>query len=268
MMATLVSEWRKVFTTRMWWILMLCMAGYCLLMSLGMAAIFHFMPAEAAGLPDDSGLAQVAYSMGTFVAMVFPLLAGAMTVTQEFRHQTLTPTLLVNPHRATVLAAKGLVGAVLGVLFGAAALMATMGPTAGLLEAVGGDSGLGMGSTWAWAGRSLGSFALWAVIGVGLGALVANQVAVIVVILAITQFVEPLLRMIPALVGHDVLAVQLLPSAGADSVTGMSYITAMAGGEAAGTGLLAPWAGILVMLAWGLVPGVIGYFTTLRRDIT
>ena len=46
--------------------------------------------------------------------------------------------------------------------------------------------------------------ALWGAIGVGLGVLVTNQVAAIVIVIAFTQFVEPILRFAASL--NDVSA--------------------------------------------------------------
>ena len=45
---------------------------------------------------------------------------------------------------------------------------------------------------------SVVALVLWALVGVGFGSVLTNQVAAIVVLLAFTQFVEPLLRLLLA----------------------------------------------------------------------
>jgi len=93
---------------------------------------------------------------------------------------------------------------------------------------------------------------------------------VIVVILVDSQLIEPTLRVLPVLTGREMPVLDYLPSAAADSVTGDSFLGMMMS-QSNGAGLssgLPAWAGALVLVAWGLVPAVIGHFTTLRRDVT
>ena len=105
---------------------------------------------------------------------------------------------------------------------------------------------------------------LWAVIGVAFGSVLTNQVAAIVVILAFTQFVEPIARV--ALGAFDALdgVARFLPGAAADGLIGASLLGSMDGGSA---DLLPRWAALLVMLAYAGVLAAVGRFTTLRRDI-
>ena len=72
--------------------------------------------------------------------------------------------------------------------------------------------GLGESDTWALVGRGVLAMALWATIGVGLGSLVPNQVAAIVIVIAFTQFVEPILRLAASL--NDVTATHRAVPAG------------------------------------------------------
>jgi hypothetical protein len=106
--------------------------------------------------------------------------------------------------------------------------------------------------------------ALRAVIGVAFGSVLTNQVAAIVVILAFTQFVEPIARV--ALGAFDALdgIAKFLPGAAADGLIGASFLSSFDGGSA---DLLPRWAALLVMLAYAGILAAIGRFTTLRRDI-
>lgn len=87
-----------------------------------------------------------------------------------------------------------MVSLLLGLLAGVVGLGACVAAASGVLAATGSPSPLGDSSTWAALARSCLGMGLWAVIGVGVGALVRNQVAAIVAVLAFSQFVEPLLR--------------------------------------------------------------------------
>src|SRR6202034_530663 len=52
------------------------------------------------------------------IAQTFALLAGALSVTTEFRHQTVTATFLIIPRRGRVLAAKLITLTGAGLVFG------------------------------------------------------------------------------------------------------------------------------------------------------
>ena len=94
--------------------------------------------------------------------------------------------------------------------------------------------------------------------------MVPNQVAAIVVLLAVTQFVEPIARV--ALGAFDVAdgVARFLPGAAADGLIGASFIGELAGGV---RDLLPRWAALLVLLGYAGVLAVVGRITTLRRDI-
>ena len=73
--------------------------------------------------------------------------------------------------------------------------------------------------------------ALWTVIGVAFGSVVPNQVAAIVVLLAVTQFVEPIARVaLGAFDATDSVA-RFLPGAAADGLIGASLIGEVGGGH-------------------------------------
>jgi hypothetical protein len=52
------------------------------------------------------------------LAGVFSALAGVLLVTSEYRYGTIRPTILFNPERSHVLAAKAIAGALAGIAFG------------------------------------------------------------------------------------------------------------------------------------------------------
>jgi hypothetical protein len=258
------SETTKLTSTRLWWVLALIMFGYVALCAGGIAAILGGLGGRANGPAIPEGqLPLLVYSFATSVGYVFPVLLGALAVTSEFRFQSLTPTFLAIPRRGLVLGGKVIALVVAGAVFGVVALLASMGLGAGILAAVGVDPLLGEPEVWAFAGRSILAMALWSAIGVGLGTLVPSQVAAIVIVLAFTQFVEPLLRLGGSFTDWSAQVVQYLPGSASDALVGSSIYTAMSG-----TTGLDWWQGGLVLAAYAVVTTVIGFFTSWRRDVS
>jgi ABC-2 type transport system permease protein len=271
-MRAIGSEFQKVLTTRMWWLLAILLVAYVAFLAGGLGAFFGWAvenpdAASRTGntqLPPGAELAPLLYSFASSVGYVFPVLLGALAVTGEFRHKTLTPTFLAEPHRSVVLGAKFLSELVMGAGFGVIAFATSVATGAGALAAFGLDSGLGDSDTWALVGRGILAMALWATIGVGLGSLVPNQVAAIVIVIAFTQFVEPILRLAASL--NDVTANigQFLPGAASDALVGASFYSVASVGTAAS---LDWWQGGLVLLGIGVLATLIGGATTWRRDV-
>jgi hypothetical protein len=167
------------------------------------------------------------------------------------------------PRRGRVLGGKLVAITLTGAVFGVLALLASMGFGAGILAALGIDPLLGEPEVWAFVGRSILAMALWAAIGLGLGTLVPSQVAAIVIVLAFTQFVEPLLRLGGSFTDWSAQVVQFLPGSASDALVGASIYTAMSG--AAG---LEWWQGGLVLAGYAAVATVLGFFTSWRRDVS
>ena len=271
MIAAIRSEAVKLTTTRLWWVLVLIMVGYVGFTAALLAGLFGALGDQLAAQPDAPQLPPetippVVYSAVTAVGYVFPLILGTLAITSEVRYQTLTPTFLAEPRRGRVLGAKLVVLAVAGAVFGVVGLVVSMGLGASILTATGNDAALGDSGTWALAGRVVLAMALWAVIGVGVGSLIQNQVAAIITVLAFTQFVEPILRFGTSIWDWTAAVGRFLPGAASDALVGSSIFTSFAG---AGTvDPLQWWQGGLVLLGIAAVVSIIGYLTAWRRDIT
>lgn len=265
-MRSIRSEFLKITTTRIWWILALILFGYVGLTAAGIAALSGTIAntPDAPPLPPEM-FPPLVYSITTAIGYVFPLLFGALATTSEFRHQTLTPTFLATPKRSVVLGGKLVVGAVWGVVFALVGLLASVGVGAAVLAATGHETLLDDPDTWALLGRIVLAMALWAIIGVALGVLIPNQVATIVIVLAFTQFVEPLLRFASAFWEWTATVGRFLPGAASDALVGSSVFTAFAGGA---TDALEWWQGGLVLGGYAVLFLIIGAATTWRRDVT
>ncbi|HRN29348.1 MAG TPA: ABC transporter permease [Terrimesophilobacter sp.] len=265
------AELRKLFSTRMWWVLALILLGYVAFTASVLAAVFGGLGEQLASagqpMPSDD-IAPVIYAVASTIGYVFPVLLGALVTTAEFRHQTLTPTFLATPKRRYVLAAKALVMLVGGALFGVIGLLGSIGPGAPILSLTGLDAELASADTWALAGRVVVAMALWAVIGVGLGALIPSQVAAIVVVVAFTQFVEPILRMAPAVAEWTGDIIKFLPGAASDALVGTSFYSALTVGPGGASTSLEWWQGGLVLAGIAAILLIAGAITTWRKDVT
>jgi ABC-2 type transport system permease protein len=259
------SEFRKVLSTRMWWVLGLILFGYVGLVALGLGLAFGLAP-ESAGMPLPADLiAPIVYSLATAIGYAIPVIYGAMSVTSELRHRTLTGVFLATPQRWIVLAAKAVAALVVGAFYGILSLLGSVGLGAVALGIAGVDNLLGDGDTWLMLARIVLAMALWALVGVGVGVLIPSQIGSIVAVIAFTQFVEPILRTAAAFVDWLTDVGQFLPGAAGDTLVGASiYLLFTAGGGEQ----LQWWQGGLVLAAYAVVFAVIGSLTTWRRDVS
>lgn len=268
MRTTILMESRKFFSTRMWWVLLLAMAGYMAFLA-GVMATSLSITVEGG---DDVMLgmdplekARTIYTIATALGYVFPAIVGALSVTGEFRHQTITPTLLAEPNRTRLIGAKLLGSIPIGLLFGVAGTGAAVLVGGAVLEFAGDGAMLTEATAWRAIGLSVVALTVWTVVGVGLGTAMTNQVAVILVLLAFTQFVEPVLRMVLGNLFNGSLSGvgAFLPGAAGESITGSSLFSSIGFGE-----LLPWWQGAGALVIYALALAVLGRLTSFRRDFT
>ncbi len=266
MKAALVAEYRKLVGTRLWWVLLLAMAAYLAFIGGALAFSFAVASSTESGLPllEGPDAAAAVYGLINAIGYVFPLVVGSLAITTEFRHQTITQSLLVEPRRSVFLGAKLLATVPLGLLYGVVGTVAIVAASAPLLAWLGDGAFLSNGDVVEVLVLGVVVTALWAVIGVAFGSVVPNQVAAIVVILAFTQFVEPIARV--ALGAFDSLdsVAKFLPGAAADGLIGASLLGEMGGGSGE---LLSRGPALVVLLCYAGGLALVGRYTTLRRDI-
>lgn len=133
------------------------------------------------------------------LSQVFALVIGILAVTTEYRHGTITPTLLAVPDRARLLLAKlgavVLVGLALGlVCIGVVVVVALL-----IFSGRGIGSGASGGDVAGFLAGGAASAALNGAFGVGLGAIVRNQVGAVIGVLVWGFVLEPLIGLIPGL---------------------------------------------------------------------
>jgi ABC-type transport system involved in multi-copper enzyme maturation permease subunit len=181
------------------------------------------------------------------------LVLGVLGMAGELRHGTATSTFLVTPKRGRVVAAKLAAAAVTGLAMAAASSAAVLAVGLPWLRAKGIDVAIADPGVAARVAGLAVAVALYAVLGTGLGALLRNQVAAVVVgLLWWTQGVERVLTGILHQPGLE----RWLPKGAASALT------------APGDGTLPMWAGALVFAAYGLGLALLGGRLVARRDLT
>jgi hypothetical protein len=172
------------------------------------------------------------------------LVLGILMLTQEFRFGTATPSFLVTPRRSRVLLAKLAAVALTGVLFAVLSALVALGLAAALLAA-----------------RVLAGvvlvLVLYGPIGIGVGALVRNQIAAVVLSLVWIFVAEALL-------------IALLPDVGRWTPGGATNAVLQLGSAplAGGDALLPVWGGALLLAVYAAAFSAAGAALTLRRDLT
>lgn len=264
--ATLVhlvrSELRKITSTRLWWALLIAAVLFSVVQSVATAIIagMDVGPGQPtmAGLDSPETVRSV-YPLAMFTgSYIFALVIGVTGMTGEYRYQTITPTFLVSPKRHRVVLAKLIAHVVIGVVYGVVGMLAVF-VAGGITMTVRGH-GLGLGADRLWSTTALAvlAVAIWAVIGIGIGTLVRNQVAAIVLAVLITFLIEPLLTVLASALEYDWVA-KWLPSNASSAL--------MSPGDQM-LDYLEWWTGGLVLLGYGLVCAAIGMVLSLRRDVS
>jgi ABC-2 type transport system permease protein len=187
--------------------------------------------------------------IGSF-AGVFSALAGILVMTSEYRFGTIRPTFLVAPSWTRILGAKVVASFLVGLVFGIVGLGLSYGIGYACLSGRNIDFAFGSGDiAWLWFGTVVGT-GIWGAIGVGLGAIVRNQIGAVIGLLAWSFVIENILFGLVPSVGRYTI----VQSQNAFQASTASH-------------LLSPGLGGLVMLAWAVVLGAIGLAWTSRRDV-
>jgi len=254
MTGLIAGEFRKLFTTRLWLWLLLGAMGLTALYASLLIGFSDDPDTMTAPLTSPEGqrtlFAVAAGGANTLVAVL-----AAIGITGEFRHKTATATFLATPRRGRVVAAKLATYALVGGAYGAACLgvvtaiavpwLATKDIAVGLLDN-------GLPGTYA---GVIADTAIFGLLGVGLGALLRNQVATVVGLLVYRFVAEPILTGIPALDSWTTY----LPGSASAALTQVSLTTQE---------YLAAWEGGLVLAGYGLLIAAAGALFSMRRDVT
>ncbi|MFC5814764.1 ABC transporter permease [Nonomuraea harbinensis] len=213
-------------------------------------ALWACLPALMPAASDAVRMANV-YNMAQ-QAYVFTMIIGILGMCGEFRHGTITWSFLASPRRGRVVLAKLAVYGLVGLVVSALSALATLVAGAALLSSQG-HPALSADVPWVLTGAVLGS-TLYALLGVGLGALIRHQVGAIALACLLFMYGDAFLAwLVP-----DVF--RWLPTGAARALGGMRLDS---GGE-----LLPAWGGGLLFAGYIAAAVLAARFITLRRDIT
>lgn len=192
------------------------------------------------------------------VAQTVALIAGALAVTSEFRHKTITPAVLITPRRTPLLTAKLITFATAGLGFGLLTTGMATAITLPLLAARHIPAGISGAQTAAIIAGGGIATALSAALGVGAGAIIRNQVGAVITVLALLYVAEPLLGFIP----HAGTVVQTY------GLGGLAAAATHTTGFPATARLLSQGAAVLVLTGYAAAILLAGAALLRDRDIT
>jgi ABC-2 type transport system permease protein len=188
------------------------------------------------------------FQVGSRAGMLFAGLAGAIAITAELRYGTIRPTFLVTPRRGPVIAAKLAVSALVGIVFGLLAELLMTGAAIVGFAARGIDNELTGGDYLQLLTGGAAAAALWAAAGVGVGALIRNQIGAVVGLCAWMFVVESVSE------GFVPGAARLMPGG-----TGLAL--------AGNSDELSAAVGALLLVLYAAALAAAGWLATLRRDV-
>ena len=243
MIAQIRAELLKIRSTRTTIGLILGMIALTLLFTLLTGLLTH--PNGLASKEDQRQLLSLSSLAGVFSA-----LAGVLLVTSEYRFGTIRPTILFNPARSHVLAAKAVAGALAGVVFGVLGEAVGWAVGYALLDGRGITVVLSSLDILLLTLGGLAGAALWGAIGAGLGAIIHNQVGALITLLAAGLVVDNLLFGLVPSVGR------YTPTRASDALMGLRVHH-----------LVSPGAGAITLIAWAVALAVAGIALSVRQDI-
>lgn len=258
MKAQLISEFRKAVTLRStpWLILALVVGGAAMCAVLSTAAVGSMSPIDV----DSARGVSILYNLPVAMGAVIPLALGVTIVTAEHHHGTMILTYLGRPRRWRVFVSKLVLSAAGGAVMAVAAMAVAAGVVAVVLHRGTGRTYLDDATVQRTLLGSVVAVVLWAVIGTGLGAAIANQTLAIVGVLGFTVFLEPFLRIIAGTRYASVA--QFLPGSASDSLAGGSILGAALDVSASSQGR-----GGVILAGYAVVFALVGYARTRSSEL-
>lgn len=270
------SEFLKIRTTNVWWLFTLGAIGLWMVSFFFNALQANFIinpPAEGlseedaaifAAMANPQAMTSFLATSGQYFGLMFVLLLGILTVTNEFHHQTATTTFLATPHRSAVIAAKTAAAGVFGLLIWLITAGLSIPATMIYLNAQGAESAFGEWPVTRSILLNLLAYLLWALIGVGFGVLIRSQIGA-----TVTALVVYLVGTIAVSIIVTLLQLWLKQ----DWIDELQWAMPSISSQLLVNGVDLPgqphyWVGGLVLLGWAAVTGVIGTMITRTRDIS
>lgn len=242
------AELFKQRTTRTTRTVLVSMLGLTMLV-----VCLHVFTLKAADLAKAANQPHV-FGWGTTIGALFAALLGAITITGEFRHGTVRPTLLATPDRKQVIAAKVAAGALAGLMVGfiAAGLVAAIGAVGFAIRGI--PITLDAADFAQMLAGGAAGAALWAVIGTGVGTIVRGQVGTVAGLAVWLLLIENIL------IGNLPSVAKYAPGASAGALAGMTP-------DAGAAKLAAPVLAAVLLTGYAVLAAAGGLFAIDHSDI-
>lgn len=246
------SEFRKLFSTQVWfWLLLTCVS----LTALGVLGTIAGGGTNAELTPNVRDVFVSASAAFTYVPL---FVLGVLAVTTEFRYQTITPTVLATPSRWTIVGAKIVTYVGVGILYALICLVVELAMAVPWLSARNVDYSLSDQS-----GAIFSTFlvlVLFTLFGIGAGALLRNQIVAVTLGIIFLIVIGNIVLIIPGVKYiYPYLPTGLVNSivTQASDARTINDVTLLSAGGAA-----------LVLVIWGVGMSLLGAGLSMNRDIT
>jgi ABC-2 type transport system permease protein len=224
------------------------------------------LKAQWAAQHDVAAQAANIFTSGQFFGVLFVSLLGILLITNEYYHQTATTTFLTTPHRTKVVLAKLTTGMFAAAFFWLFTLAINLIAGTIFLKTQGYGNHIGDWEVTRAILLNLAAYAIWAVFGVGFGALIRSQIgatitATVLYLIgtALAQVVFQLLHSF--VIKKDwVLTAQVIVPAIASAIM-ISPVKTFPQSPP-------QWVGALVLIGYGVLAGLIGTLIIRRRDVS
>jgi hypothetical protein len=215
------------------------------------------------GIPsgDAVQVANSVYTGGLSVGYLLMLTIGVMQIGTEYRHKTITSTFLAVPHRARAMLAKVVALLLVAAGYGLLSLVGSVSMGAIVLNLRGADP-FPSAEVLRTLALSLLVLGLWALIGLGLGILIPNQVAALLIGIGTAWIVEPLLGL--AIKASDFGRERIAPLMPTEATNAVINAVQSSPDDVR----LSWWAAALVLAGWAALLAGPGIWRTLRQDVT
>jgi ABC-2 type transport system permease protein len=263
MSGVLRAEMRRISTTKLWWIVLLCIfvlsAGYAALPAV--VALLQSRAGIVSSPFTDPGIIRSIYNGGNVLSRILAMVVGIVGVGSEYRYGTLASNYLATPRRMRLLVAKAEALLLFGVIYGITSVAAGMLVSVPFVLQHGGSFLLDEPATWRSIILGACSIALWTLIGMGIGILIKNMAVALVVGIFLGFLVEPIVSIVFFLKRWDEL-LNLMPSGATNAMLEITSPVLFAGRDPTPW-----WFAALVLAAWCLLPALAGVFSAVRRDV-
>jgi ABC-type transport system involved in multi-copper enzyme maturation permease subunit len=218
-----------------------------------LVVLLHVFSLSVQHLSSSDGQLKV-LGWGTGIGALFASLLGALSITAEIRHGTIRPTFLAVPRRERVILAKLAAAALTGLAVGVVAEALTAAIESVGLSIRGITIQLTAGDYAQLLAGGAAAAALFAAIGLGVGAVVRQQVGAVVAVCVWLLLIET------TLIGNVPSAGKFAPGAAAGAIAGAVQTQSA-------SKLVAPGVGAGLLLLYAAIAAGAGAVLIDRRDV-